>query len=168
MIQVKLKLNKKVFLFILAFAFFLLGCFLSSQFLQPFLVLKVIDGDTIVARVGFKNKTIRLLGIDTPEIKGPYTEEECFEREASKKTKNLLFKKRVYLLKDPNAPDRDKYGRLLRYVFLEDGEFVNAKLVKEGYAFAYILEPIEFGRFFEELEKEAKQKKLGLWGVCSF
>lgn len=168
MTQNKLKLNRKVFLFGAILFFFLLGYHLACSFSQPFRVLKVIDGDTIVVQIGFKKETVRLLGVDTPEIKSPYTEEECFGREASKKTKDLLLKQRVYLIKDKNAPDRDKYGRLLRYVFLEDGSFINAELIKEGYAFLYILEPIEFGNFFHSLEEKAKQQKIGLWGSCPF
>lgn len=149
-------------------SFFLLGYAVALSFSQPFRVLQVIDGDTILVQIGFRKEMIRLLGVDTPEIKSPYTEEECFGKEASKKTKDLLLKQRVYLLKDKNAPNRDKYGRLLRYVFLEDGKFVNAELIKGGYAFLYILEPLEFGDYFQYLEEKAKEQKAGLWGSCSF
>jgi len=168
MTQNKLKLNRKVFLFGAILFFFLLGYHLACSFSQPFRVLKVIDGDTIVVQIGFKKETVRLLGVDTPEVKSPYTEEECFGKEASSKTRHLLLKQRVYLLKDKNAPDRDKYGRLLRYVFLENGKFVNAELIEEGYAFLYILEPIEFGDYFRYLEEKAKEQRIGLWGSCSF
>jgi micrococcal nuclease len=59
--------------------------------------------------------------------------------------------------------NRDKYNRLLRYVFLEDGTLINAKLVAEGYAYNYIYEPFQFMKQFDYLEKQAKEKQLGLW-----
>ena len=161
----KLRLNK-IFFLVCSFSFFFLGYLLAREFLPPFRVVGVVDGDTIIVRIGFQKELVRLLGIDTPEVQSPYTKEECFGKEASEKPKSLLEKQSVYLLKDAQSQDRDKYQRLLRYVFLEDGTFVNAKLLREGYATAYIIEPIEFGSYFEKLNHEAKEAKKGLWKVC--
>jgi micrococcal nuclease len=70
----------------------------------------------------------------------------------------------VYLIPDPMNSNRDKYSRLLRYVFLEDGTLINAKLIKEGFAFNYTYEPFQFMKQFDYLEKQAKENRLGLWG----
>lgn len=86
-----------------------------------------------------------------------------------KKTKEFLENKEVYLVPDPQTSDRDKYDRLLRYVFLTNGQFINEELVKEGYAFNYIFEPFQFMKLFAQDEKEAKEKNLGLWSnVCDY
>lgn len=151
------------------FLFLFLFCLLIIRlFLQPYFVVGVIDGDTIKVLIGPKVQTVRLLGIDTPEVSTPFTKEECFGKEASFETKKLLLNKTVFLLKDRKAPEKDQYGRILRYVFLSDGTFINAKLIKEGYAFLDIYQPIEFARYFAQLEQEAKNNKLGLWKNCSF
>jgi micrococcal nuclease len=127
-------------------------------------VAEVIDGDTIKVEIDGKLEAIRLIGIDTPEITGPYREEGCFGQEASLKTKDLLNGKKVSLISDSSVSDRDKYGRLLRYVFLPDGEFINADLVKNGYAFNYAYENFQYLNYFNGLEKQAKESRLGLWG----
>ncbi len=129
-------------------------------------VVEVIDGDTIKVSLNDKIETVRLLGIDTPEVPNPYKPTGCFGKEASDKTKQILGNKSVYLVPDPMSSDRDKYGRLLRYVFLENGYFLNAELIKEGYAYNYIYEPFQFMKEFNRLETMAKDEKLGLWNAC--
>lgn len=129
-------------------------------------VVAVIDGDTITVEMGNKIETVRLLGIDTPEVSNPYTPEECFGEEASKRTEELLEGKKVNLVSDPLSSDRDMYGRLLRYVFRENGSFVNAELIRDGYAYNYIYEPFQFMKEFNRLETDAKSNKVGLWLQC--
>ena len=133
---------------------------LNNQLCQ---VVKVIDGDTIKVKIGNKIETVRLLGINTPEIENSYRHQECFGLQAKKEAKKLLTGKKIYILSDPNAPNRGEYNRLLRYVFLLDGEFVNAKLIKEGYAFSYIYQPIRFMDYFNLLEKDARNNRIGVW-----
>ena len=138
---------------------------------QTYRVVEVIDGDTIRAEIGDKIEIVRLLGINTPEVENPYRHQECFGPEASEETKKLLTGKRVYLLPDPASPNRGKYNRLLRYIFLPNGEFINADLVKNGYAFEYIYhrQSIQFEEYFNFLEQKAKQKRLGLWSnKCNY
>lgn len=169
--KIKLKLSNKIFLFGIFFlSGFLIGfSFAQNQNCPPYKVTKIIDGDTIEVKIKNKIEKVRLLGIDTPEIEGPYTKKECFGKEASQKTKEILKGKRVYLIGDPQAKNRDKYGRLLRYVFLENGEFVNALLIKEGYAFQMSFEPFLFEDYFEKLEKKAKKERKGLWSEkCNY
>jgi micrococcal nuclease len=128
-------------------------------------VVEVIDGDTIKVDIGEKIETVRLIGIDTPEIANPYNpREDYFGPEAARYAKQLLEKQSVYLIPDPMQSNRDKYNRLLRYVFLEDGTLINAKLIKEGFAFNYMYEPFQFMKQFDYLEKQAKETRLGLWG----
>lgn len=129
-------------------------------------VAKVIDGDTIELE---KGKTVRLIGIDTPETVDPRRPVGCFGKEASNETKALLSGKVVILQKD--VSETDKYNRLLRYVYLplEDGStlFVNDYLVREGYAKVYTYPPdVKFNEQFRQAEKEARENNKGLWGKC--
>lgn len=129
-------------------------------------VAKVIDGDTFQIPGGSK---VRMLGIDTPETKDPRRSVGCFGKEASNKAKQLLDSKMVILQKD--ISEKDKYDRLLRYVYLplEDGSllFVNDYLVREGYANALTYPPdVKFAEQFRRAEIEAREQKRGLWGKC--
>ncbi len=127
-------------------------------------VLAVIDGDTIRVDTTGTVETVRLIGIDAPEIARPgHPQPDYFGPQAAQYAKKLLENKLVYLIPDPMHSNRDKYGRLLRYVFLEDGTLVNAKLIENGFAYNYIYEPFQFMKQFDYLEKQAKEKHLGLW-----
>ena len=177
----KSKLNRVLLisLFIGVFVFFLLNNNFSPRpnvlnsnqdGVGEFKIAKYIDGDTIEVNINNKPTLVRFLGINTPEKENPYRHQQCFGPEASQETRKLLAGGVVYLLPDPGAPNRGRYGRLLRYIFLPDGTFVNAFLVKNGYAFSYIYknQKLQFNGFFKELESEAKEEKLGLWGKCNY
>lgn len=130
------------------------------------LVTEVIDGDTVELENGGK---VRLLGIDTPETKDIRKPVECFGKQASNETKNLLEGKMVLLEKD--VSESDKYGRLLRYIFLPlpDGRslFVNDYLIREGFAKALNYPPdVKYNEQFRQAEQEAKISGKGLWGRC--
>lgn len=134
---------------------------------EQVVVSRVVDGDTIELQNG---KTVRLIGIDTPETVDPRRPVGCFGKEASNETKNLLTGRIVVLQKD--ISQTDKYGRLLRFVFLplENGQtlFVNDYLVREGFARARVYPPDrKFESRFLEAEEKAKTHKKGLWGQCS-
>ena len=130
-------------------------------------VVRVVDGDTIVAKLDGETKdvTIRFLGINTPETVDPRTTVECFGKEASARMHALLDGKRVRLESDVQADERDKYGRLLRNVLLEDGTDVNASMVRDGYAYAYLSFPLNPKRKQElkKLQEDAKLNHIGLW-----
>lgn len=132
------------------------------------LVTHVADGDTIEALMdGSKDKVkIRLLGVNTPETVDPRRPVECFGKEASAFTKSLLSNKRIQLVEDPAADNVDKYGRLLRNIILEDGTDFNAKLIQDGYAYAYLSFPLNKQRKVDlkRFETEAKAAGKGLWG----
>lgn len=123
----------------------------------------VIDGDTISLSTGEK---VRYIGVDTPETKHPIKKVECFGSEAFEKNKQLVWGKEVRLEKD--VSDKDKYGRLLRYVYLDD-IFINDYLARNGYASAATFPPdVKFSEQFRLAEREARFEGRGLWapGVC--
>jgi micrococcal nuclease len=130
-------------------------------------VTRHIDGDTV--HITLKNppqglnrvEKIRMIGVDTPETVHPVKEVEYFGKEASDFTKRSLLDKDVLLALDWDM--RDKYGRLLAYIYLPDGSCHNAELVRQGYANAYTLFPFQFLEEFRALEREARAAKSGLW-----
>jgi len=130
-------------------------------------VAEVVDGDTIKVRLDGEDKiyTIRFLGINTPETVDPRRPVECFGKEASAKMHELADGKRIRLEPDPQADEWDKYGRLLRNVYLDDRTDVNAYMVREGYAYAYLSFPLNPKRKAElkKLENDAKIAQRGLW-----
>lgn len=129
-------------------------------------VTHVTDGDTFNVSIVGKTETVRMIGIDTPETKDPRKPVQCFGQAASSESHKLLDGKSVRLEADPDDTDRDKYHRLLRYVYLPDGTFVNQYLVQNGYAFAYTLFPFSKVEQFRAWESEARQNNRGLWSGC--
>lgn len=133
-------------------------------------VARVIDGDTFVLNIDGKEDTVRILGIDSPEVETPYTKYECFGRESSEFAKALLKGKLVRIETDPTQSTRDSYNRILAYVYFEDGTLVNKYLIKEGYAHEYTFRaPYEKQIEFNQAESEARTNKSGLWAenVCN-
>ncbi len=125
-------------------------------------VIEVVDGDTIKVSDGKAQKTVRLIGIDTPETKDPRKPVQYYGVEASNFTKDLLENRHVNLQKDISNTDR--YARLLRYVYLGDGTFVNEKLIRDGYAHASTFPPdVKYSDLFAEAERDARTHKRGLW-----
>lgn len=125
-------------------------------------VTRIIDGDTIEIETGQK---IRLIGIDTPEMDNFGKERECYALEAKNKLEEMVLDKAAVLEKDVSETDR--FGRLLRYVWL-DGEMVNEKMVREGYATAATFPPdVKYKDRFLVAESQAREKGLGLWGKCA-
>lgn len=118
-------------------------------------VIEVIDGDTIVIEGNYR---VRYIGIDTPEV---HPEMEAFGLEAWQANRELVEGKIVHL--EPDVCEVDKYGRLLRYVYVDD-IFVNAELVRQGLAYAQAYPPdTKHQDYLEKLEQEAKQAGRGIW-----
>ena len=135
----------------------------GNQKNQTYKVLKVVDGDTIQIDYNGTKEKVRLIGIDTPESVHP---DEAKNNEngkiASEYTKKLLTDKSVSLELD--VQERDKYGRILAYVYL-DGEMVNKKLLADGYAQVATFPPnVKYVKEFTQIQKEAKDSGKGLWG----
>jgi micrococcal nuclease len=129
-------------------------------------VLRVVDGDTIRVRLGGRTERVRYIGVDTPESVRPGTPVQCFAERASAANSALVAGQRVRLVGDAEA--RDRYGRLLAYVFRErDGVFVNARLVRDGYARPLAIPPnLAHARELARLAGAARRARRGLWGIC--
>lgn len=132
---------------------------------KTFAVIKVVDGDTIDINIpdGKYNHTrIRLWGIDTPETKNPKTGVMYFGPEAAEFTTKSILGKQVAVYLD-EADTRDKYNRLLAYIKLPDGRFLNEALLSEGFAYADVRFRHSFYNKYKQLETAACSRKKGLW-----
>ena len=128
-------------------------------------VTRVVDGDTIVVSIAGRSEKVRLIGVDTPETVHPNKPVEYFGKEASAFTRKMADGQEVRLEEDGQSANRDRYGRLLRYVFLPDGRLLNAEIIAQGYGFAYVKYPFDRMEEFRRLEREAREKGRGLWGA---
>jgi len=122
---------------------------------------RVVDGDTLIVKIAGVKERVRLIGVDTPETKHPQKPVQYFGKEASMFTANMVEGKKIRLEFDQNQ--RDKYKRLLAYVYLEDGTFLNAEIIKQGYGHAYTKFPLKYMQEFRIYEREARIRKRGLW-----
>lgn len=123
------------------------------------LCTNVVDGDTIDVLIDGQEYRVRYIGIDTPE-----TPHECYSQEATQRNEELVLGKTVCLEKD--VSEMDRYGRLLRYVYVGD-TFVNAALVSEGYAQVATYPPdVKYADYFLALQQEAREEGRGLWSGC--
>lgn len=138
---------------------------------QLYKVSRVIDGDTLEIENNGSFQKIRLIGVDTPETSDPRKEIECFGVEASNKSKELLEGKQIRLESDPTQQNKDRYERLLRYIYLEDGTNINLYLIAEGYAHEYTYDkPYEQQVEFIKAEDDARKQENGLWNnsICNY
>ena len=126
-----------------------------------------VDGDTIAVDMDGRTETVRLIGVDTPETHRPDTPVQCYGPAAAAYTKRTIGTQAVRLEADPTNQNRDRYNRLLRYVYLPDGTLLNEALVKEGYGFAYTSFPFTKKTAFVTAEAEAKRSNRGLWRNCT-
>lgn len=133
--------------------------FASTVPLSAQVVTRVIDGDTLLVQgVG----TVRLIGVDTPEARDPRGAAQFFAREASEFTHRLTVGKVVRL--EYESGRKDRYERTLAYVYLSDGTFVNAEIVRQGFGHTYTRFPFKFLLQFRQYEREARGAGRGLWG----
>jgi micrococcal nuclease len=157
----------------------------SDPYIDPeayYPVIYVVDGDTFKVDVGETDDgsstarlskhisrviTIRVLGINTPETVDPRKPMECYGQEASVEAKKLLTNHKVKLTFNPNRELKDKYGRYLAYVYLDNGLFYNESMIKNGYAREYTFgTPYLMQKDFRNLEWNARTTEAGLWNVC--
>ena len=129
-------------------------------------VTRIVDGDTIHVSVAGRREKVRYIGVDTPESRRPGTPVQCFARAASAFNARLVAGRRVRLRTDVER--RDRYGRLLAYVYREpDGLFVNAELVRRGFATVLTIPPnVAHSAQFLRLQRAARRARRGLWGSC--
>ena len=132
----------------------------------------VVDGDTIDIIKDGARVPVRLIGINTPEVAGPYTKLQCYGPEASAEAKRLMTGTSVRVVSDPTQDLHDKYGRLLAYVYLPansdpNGLLVNEFMVREGFAREYTYKkPYEQQSVFKADEAAARAAQKGLWSAC--
>jgi micrococcal nuclease len=129
-------------------------------------VVRVVDGDTIAVRLGGRDERVRYIGVDTPESVKPGTPVQCFAHAAAAENARLVAGERVRLVRDVEA--RDRFGRLLAYVYrVRDGRFVNAELVRRGYARPLTIPPnVRFADRLAGLARAARAAGRGLWSAC--
>jgi micrococcal nuclease len=126
-------------------------------------VERVVDGDTIRVTYEGRSERVRYIGVDTPETVHPRKGVERFGPEASEANRRLVQGETVRLVFD--VEERDRYGRLLAYVYLRDGTFVNARLVEQGYAQVMTVPPnVRHQERFLALQRNARESGRGLWG----
>ncbi len=139
------------------------GAFLRGR------VIRVVDGDTIkVLLQPGRYDTVRYIGVDTPESVKPNTPVQCFAKQAAAFNRRLVQGRDVRL--ELGRERRDRYGRLLAYVYVtgEQRLFVNAALVRGGYARTLEIAPnTDRADFFARLESRARSAGRGLWSVCA-
>jgi micrococcal nuclease len=132
-------------------------------------VVRVVDGDTLVIDRGRGNERLRYIGVDAPESVKPDTPVEFMGREASAANAALVDGATVVLEKDVSETDR--FGRLLRYVWLRDGDswlFVDLELVRQGYAQVATFPPdVRWVDTFLDAQRIARDAGLGLWGAAT-
>ena len=135
---------------------------LKRQSMTKATVNRVVDGDTFQTSAGDK---VRLIGVNTPETVKPNSSVEAYGKEASAYTKQALTGKTVYMFQD--VENKDKYGRLLRYVFIDgDQQMFNERLVREGYAETMTIPPnVMYQKLFLQANREARENNRGLWAT---
>jgi micrococcal nuclease len=129
-------------------------------------VVRVVDGDTIRVRLGGRTERVRYIGVDTPESVKPGTPVQCYAKRAAAANAALVAGRSVRLVGD--VEQRDRYGRLLAYVYREpDGAFVNATLVRDGYARTLTIAPnVAHAHQLAQLAQTARRSGRGLWRAC--
>lgn len=142
---------------------FISGCATqNAKKSDEYFVKRIVDGDTIVVDFNGKGEKVRLIGMNTPESVKPNTPVQPYAIEASNFTKKMVSRKYVRLEFD--VQERDKYGRLLAYVYLPDGQMLNEVLIEDGYARLMTIPPnVKYVDRFVKLQKKARDGKKGLW-----
>lgn len=166
-------MNRKLFLLFLLFLLVLTLVPITLVNKDHYTVKRVVDGDTLLLANG---KYVRLIGVDTPEVhisdklyrdaKRTHRDIETIQelgRKASDFVKSLV-KPGDKIKIEYDWQKYDRYGRILGYVYLEDGTFLNAEIIKQGYGHAYTRFPFKHSDEFRKYEREAREDNRGLWG----
>ena len=128
-------------------------------------VLRVTDGDTIHINYNGKDEKVRFIGLDTPETKDPRKPIQCFGREATAKMTELAENKNIRLEFDKTQGERDKYGRILAFVYSEDNKNLAYEMIRQGYGneYTYNSNPYKYQNEFKEAARKAREENKGLW-----
>lgn len=130
-------------------------------------VTSFADGDTIVVNMNGHDERVRFIGVDTPETHKPNSPVQCYGPAASAYTKRLIGTRDVRLTSDSKSTNRDRYDRLLRYVYLPDGTLVNESIIRQGYGFYYPYFPFTKAEQFQAAQAQAMKAGKGLWSSCT-
>lgn len=157
-----------IFMLSILAIYFLVGYLRVNQkilSIDEYVVVSVLDGDTIKVEKDNQIETVRYIGIDTPEIEHNGNQSQCYGKEATDRNSKLVNGQVVELKKDKT--DRDKYGRLLRYVYVNN-EMINLKLVEEGYAYELYIPPNgKYSNLIKSKIKSAQENLRGVWLYCA-
>jgi micrococcal nuclease len=127
-------------------------------------VVTIVDGDTLDVDIDGQRERIRLIGVDTPEVVAPGRPVMCYGREASERATALLLGQTVFLEEDRSQDSRDRFGRLLRYVWLPDGRMANLEMIADGFAYEYTFrDAYAYQAIFRAAEATARSTERGLW-----
>lgn len=130
-------------------------------------VVHVADGDTINVLIDGKQEKVRFIGVDTPEKNDSRKPVQCYAKAASNFTAEKLDGGSVRLEADAQSDNRDRYGRLLRYVYLHDGTLINKEIIAQGYGFAMTSFPHSKMSDFTFAQSQAEKEHKGLWNQCT-
>ncbi len=134
--------------------------------ITSFYVDHVIDGDTVQIKTLTSRQSVRIIGIDTPELSGTTGKKECFADEATAHLKELIGSSSIETALDSQSRAVDRYGRLLRYVAV-DGKDIGAEMISDGYAYAYLAFAFDRSEQYKALEQEARTAQRGLWASAT-
>jgi len=130
----------------------------------PYRVVRVVDGDTFTIKLGSQTTKVRVIGIDTPESVDPRRPVQCFGKEASARASALLSGKNVWLEVDPNQDTRDRFGRLLRFVWIDNTSDFGLTMIRDGFALEYTYDlPYRYQAQYRSAQVAAKETDAGLW-----
>lgn len=130
----------------------------------PYRVVRVVDGDTFTIKLGSQTTKVRVIGIDTPESVDPRRPVQCFGKEASARASALLSGKNVWLEVDPNQDTRDRFGRLLRFVWIDNTSDFGLTMIRDGFALEYTYDlPYRYQAQYRSAQVAAKEADAGLW-----
>lgn len=134
----------------------------------PYRVVSVTDGDTIRVDIDGTSTRVRLIGIDTPEVKDPRKPVQCFGEQASQRAHKMTDARKVWLEFDPTQDRTDRYGRLLAYVWVDGGGMANEAMVRDGFAHEYTYyRPYKYRSKFKAAERSAREGGRGLWSTST-
>jgi micrococcal nuclease len=133
-------------------------------------LVRIVDGDTIIVRIGGSDERVRLIGINTPELNKPDGPVECYAIEASDQTEALIGDAGGHIQLERDVSETDQYGRLLRYVWLvtpQGKQLLNEELVEGGYARSISYRPdVKYQSALNRDQTDARNDGRGLWGAC--
>ncbi|MDR6998321.1 thermonuclease family protein [Neobacillus niacini] len=141
----------------------------TDKKLLPATIIKNVDGDTVVIKLNSREEKVRMLCVDTPETHHPRLGVQPFGPEASAYTQKILTVGKKVQIETGIGNGRDKYGRLLAYIYV-DGKMFNEMLLEKGLArVAYIYAPnTKYVDQFYAIQKEAQKKKIGIWSIENY